>query len=102
MRLDLQGYLAQDPTVGLCVRPYGGPMGWAFFYDRGTPVGFGFMFGGYTALAPCCDHPLLASEVAGIHFWRVKWWGLTDCVLECSPVETGINGHSVHHLLVIK
>ena len=27
-----------DPTVGLCLGPYGGPMGVAFFYARGSPV----------------------------------------------------------------
>jgi len=42
----VHGYLAhkktpppQDPTVGLCLGPYGGPRGWAFSYERGTPVG---------------------------------------------------------------
>ena len=45
----LQGYLArkkphpprtllQDPTVGLCVGPYGGPRGGGGSYERGTPV----------------------------------------------------------------
>ena len=41
----LQGYLAQkkapppqDPTVGICVGPYGGPKGGAFVYERVTPV----------------------------------------------------------------
>ena len=29
----------QDPTVGLCIgRPYDGPEGVAFSYERGTPV----------------------------------------------------------------
>ena len=28
----------QDPTVGLCLWPCGGPRGWAFSSDRGTPV----------------------------------------------------------------
>ena len=28
-----------DPTVGLCLRPYGGPRGEAVSYERGTPVG---------------------------------------------------------------
>ena len=27
-----------DPTAGLCLGPYGGPMGWTFYYERGTPV----------------------------------------------------------------
>ena len=25
------------PTVGRCLGPYGGPRGWALFYERGTP-----------------------------------------------------------------
>ena len=28
----------QDPTVGLCLGPYGGPDGEAFTYVRGTPA----------------------------------------------------------------
>ena len=28
----------QDPTVGLCLGPYGGPRGGAVYYDRGTFV----------------------------------------------------------------
>ena len=42
----VQGYLAhektpppQDPTVGVCLGPCGGPRGWMFSYERGTPVG---------------------------------------------------------------
>ena len=42
----LQGFLAhektplsRDPTVSICVGPYGGPMGSAVSYERGTPVG---------------------------------------------------------------
>ena len=31
----------QDPAVGLCPGPYGGPGGWAFSHERGTPEGFG-------------------------------------------------------------
>jgi len=37
----LQGYLAhkkQDPTVGLCLGPYGSPRGWTVSYERGTPL----------------------------------------------------------------
>ena len=41
----LQGYFApktrpppQDPTVGSCTGPYGGPRGGAVSYERGTPV----------------------------------------------------------------
>ena len=30
-----------DPTVGLCLGPYGGPRGWAFSYERVIPVGAG-------------------------------------------------------------
>jgi len=35
-----QGYLAHNklpPTVGLCLGPCGGPRGWVFSYERGTP-----------------------------------------------------------------
>ena len=28
----------QDPTVGLCLGPYGGTRGYGFFYERGAPV----------------------------------------------------------------
>ena len=28
----------EDSTVVLCPGPYGGPRGWAFSYERGTPV----------------------------------------------------------------
>ena len=42
----VQGYLAHnppppplDPTVGLCLGFWGVPGGWAFSYERGTPVG---------------------------------------------------------------
>jgi len=28
----------QDPTAGLCLRPYDGPRGWTFSSERGTPV----------------------------------------------------------------
>ena len=31
---------SQDPTVGLCLGPYGGPRGGAIFYEQGTPVAF--------------------------------------------------------------
>jgi len=41
----VQGYLAhkkpqppKDPTVGLCIGPYGGPREFAVSYERGTPV----------------------------------------------------------------
>ena len=41
----IQGYLAHkkqrppwDPTVGLCLGPYGGPRWGAVSYERGTPV----------------------------------------------------------------
>ena len=30
--------LGGDPTVGLCLGPYGPPRVWAFSYERGTPV----------------------------------------------------------------
>ena len=29
---------SQDPSVGLCLGPYGGPRGWAVSYERGTPA----------------------------------------------------------------
>jgi len=39
-----QGYLAhtktpppKEPTIALCLGPYGGPRGWAFSYVRGSP-----------------------------------------------------------------
>ena len=42
---DLQGYLSHkktappwDPTVGICLVPYGSPKGGAVYYERGTPV----------------------------------------------------------------
>ena len=31
------------PTVGLCLGPYGGPMGWEFSYERGTPAPYTVM-----------------------------------------------------------
>ena len=31
--------LLWDPTVGLCLGPYGAPRGLAFSYERGTPAG---------------------------------------------------------------
>ena len=40
----LHGYLAlkkhpqkENPTVGICLGPHGGPKGSAVFYERGTP-----------------------------------------------------------------
>ena len=50
MHRSLQGYLAHekmppppsDPTVALCVGPYGVPGGVVVSYERGTPVGISF------------------------------------------------------------
>ena len=40
----------QDPTVGSCLGPYGGPRGVQVSYEQGTPVGFevwGFIISGF-------------------------------------------------------
>ena len=36
----------KDPTLGLSLWPYGGPRGWAFSYERGTPVTAPLPWGG--------------------------------------------------------
>jgi hypothetical protein len=36
--VETQGSHAQDPTVGLCLGPYGGPSGGGVSYERGTPA----------------------------------------------------------------
>ena len=55
--ITLQGYLAHneqrfprtDPTVGICLGPYGDPRGGVVFNERGTPVHNGRRTDGWKA-----------------------------------------------------
>ena len=70
-----------DPTVGLCLGPYGGPRGVAVSYKRGTPVGWP------DSPRPTGSRHLPQAKCSGNvgtrgfarvgHLWRDKWTALS-------------------------